>query len=44
MDMLAYRTLEHEFDPKLESPYILAFVACLGALVREADTGLPPDE
>jgi hypothetical protein len=44
MDMLAYRKLEHEFDPKLESPYILAFLACLGALVREADKGLPTDE
>ena len=44
MDMLAYRRLEHEFDPKLESPYMLAFVACLGALVREADKGIPAGE
>jgi hypothetical protein len=44
MDLRAYRKREHEFDPKLESPYILAFVACLGALIRELDDGVPADQ
>jgi len=44
IDMQAYRLLSHDFDPVRESPYQMAFVACLEAVQIEADRALPREE
>ena len=45
IDLLAYRRLAGGFDATAESPYTLAFTACMIATAREADKALfPKDE
>jgi hypothetical protein len=45
IDLLAYRRLSGEFHTTVESPYTLAFTACMIAIAREADKALfPKDE
>jgi hypothetical protein len=44
IDLLAYRRLAEGFDATTESPYTLAFTACMIATAREAEKALLPKD